>query len=635
MITYLVGEHYYTTSKFKNGLFTIDHSAFLTPEEVNNLERSGVYQAPAHLNANPSDQEIEVDFPVNFALYKLPAPSNKFVYLHSKYTGRANHTPDRFGNFFSHSIILKSGEPELPAISVVEEVGFKTKFPIDEDKDYHPALTERVISVDETALFSNFTYLSKFLTNGNIAVFAKVLDLIVDGSLATRGNNITINGAKERVQLLILAVNFFLPQHIANKISFATYVNNPKNYPFQLTGIVPECGIKVLDPKYYTLIDANKPLDYIAKHIYTKRLLHIINENSYQSYEQWAALNSALKHDFAVTEASIALNLPALYSDFVSNPQSRTVPELKTLIASKLPLTKLIELRGILSRDYPQLYIDFIIDEFNAKLSRTAMFTDKKTAFGNCYIEHFETNESFRIKYLPDFVRHFQGVASEGEKSELSLFALTFADGRDVELESWLDGLLADADPYFATFNESKIETVRKLHEKYNLDNRQSIPNIIKVKTFDEIRSAASHSHFLEKMPQHATFFGSLSKEQKIEILLRAFNNDMDLSKGKFKNISGHIALIREYMRDYQPEFWFAFLVNNPRYGQHSTFKNPSLNYLQKDFVARVFLTQPTDAQSFTNLFNKLSINDDYAIRWIEEEVKENADNFIDLCFVS
>ena len=114
MTNYIIGEHYYTTSKFKNGLFTLDQAKFLNADEVDALEKSGVYQTASGLNNNPTDEEINSDFPITFAFYKLPS-SGRFVYLRSQYTGRANHTPDRFGNFFSHSVILKESQPASPA----------------------------------------------------------------------------------------------------------------------------------------------------------------------------------------------------------------------------------------------------------------------------------------------------------------------------------------------------------------------------------------------------------------------------------------------------------------------------------------------------------------------------------------
>ena len=295
MNNYIVGEHYYTTSKFKNGLHTLDNSKFLSADEVDSLEKSGVYQTAYGLNNNPTDEEIETNFPVNIAFYKLPNQPNRFVYLHSKYTGRANHTPDRFGNFFSHSVILKDVQPDFPAIHFFNQFNFKKVFTLQEDEIFKPSLEEREIQVDIKLLSQTFFSFCNFFTKeNNLEIFANVIDIIVNGVLNTKGSGITICGEKERIMEIISAVNFCLPQHIANKLSFATYVNNPSRYPFQLTGIIPECGITNLDSRYYTLINVTSILNYQPKHDYTKFLVNVINENSDSSFEQWKSLNSCV-----------------------------------------------------------------------------------------------------------------------------------------------------------------------------------------------------------------------------------------------------------------------------------------------------------------------------------------------------
>ena len=61
---------------------------------------------------------------VESELFQMNQP-NRFVYLHSKYTGRANHTPDRFGHFFSHSVILKDVQRDFPALHFFNQFNLK------------------------------------------------------------------------------------------------------------------------------------------------------------------------------------------------------------------------------------------------------------------------------------------------------------------------------------------------------------------------------------------------------------------------------------------------------------------------------------------------------------------------------
>ena len=621
MIGNKIGEHYYTTSKFKNGLHTIDRTLFLTTEEVSTLEKFGTYQPPVLFDANSTDEGIRSDFPVNFAFYKLPAPSNRFVYLHSKYTGRANHTPDRFGNFFSHSIVLKEVEPTLPAILFFDQVKFKDSFPPEEDTSFVPGLTERVIELDDRALRPFFSELCEFLQHeNNISVFSKVYDLLVDGSLLTRGNNITISGDKDRIRKLILSFNFFLPQHLANKISFATYVNSPKGYPFQIIGVIPECRITSLDSRYYTLIDNIENLEYAARHMYTRHIVSIVRENSDRSFENWMNLNEDLKTEFIVNETNTRLNLPALFSNFIADPPNKTLQELKALFNADLPQKKIAELKSVCASANPRMYLEYILDDFRGRVTANSLMMDKKQAFGQLYRIHFNDNDTFRTVYLPYLVDEFKRVSSE-ERSEASLDVLSVANCTHVSPESWLDDLFSDADKYFTDISESNISIVNQLGEKYNLSEIHRIPNIIKTKTFDAVRKSASKSYFLKEIDSHASFINSLTSIQKTEILLIAFNNDEGFYEGIFKEIERHVSLIRKYLADYQPQFWLEFL-SNPALAKIPGFSK--VERVKKKFVVELFLNPENNYRLFINIFNRLDINDEYSVRWMAEEIESS-----------
>lgn len=626
MTTYTIGEHYYTASKFKNGLHTLDNSKFLTADEINSLEKLGVYQTASGLNNNPTEEEIEKDFPVNIAFYRLPTQPNRFVYLHSQYTGRANHTPDRFGNFFTHSIILKDSQASIPAYFLFNQFKFKKDFKIEEDEKFQPQLGEKEIQIDTDIIRAGgeaFNHFCSFLEmEGNLSLFSRVIDLITDGILTGKGNGITICAEKNRVREIILSVNFLLPQHIANKISFATYVNNPSRYAFQLTGIIPECEITSLDSRYYTLIDATKYFAYEAKHDYTKFLVQIIKEKSENSFEQWKNLNKSLLYEFAVTEPSTQLNSPILFFNFINNPLGKNIQDFKKLLSTNLPLEKEIELKRITAEKNPELYLDFVIEELKRKAGSNYLFREKKETFNTVYLEHLKGNKLFRQNCLPQIVDSFRGI-SDKNKSEASLFVLLIAECSDILDQKWLRETMQQADEYFSDEfmdMEAKLESVKKLNEKYTLQSFQEIiPNIMKVKSFDDIRKAAEKDDFVRNIRNYRDFLSKATDKEKLELLLLGFNHDAYFLKGNFKNFDNYIKVVKEYLPEQQPDFWYRFFDNNRNFNKDNNPKKHSLDYLKKKFVSLIFLNQNENHE----LYSKINLEDGYTIRWIEEDIRE------------
>lgn len=87
------------------------------------------------------------------------------------------------------------------------------------------------------------------------------------------------------------------------------------------------------------------------------------------------------------------------------------------------------------------------------------------------------------------------------------------------------------ADEYFAPEYmtiEDKLEPVRILNDKYkNLNTFQDIiPNIMKVKSFDDIRKAAEKDDFVRNIRNHKDFLSKATDKEKLELLILGFNHD-------------------------------------------------------------------------------------------------------------
>jgi hypothetical protein len=626
MITYNIGEHYYTASKFKNGFDTLDYSKFLSTDEVRLISQLALYKAADGLSNSPSQEEINEKFPVNIAFIRLPTVPNRFVYLHSNYTGKANHTPDRDGNYFSHSVILKDKDPLCPAVYLFDKFSFQTKLTIEQDELYQTKLNESTLDIDDDDLRVCNQYFLKYcnelIEDASIQLFAKLLDLIVDGKLAVRTNRITICGEHKKIQKVILALNFFLPQHLANKISFATYVNDPTGTPFQITGIIPECGITSLSDSSHSLIDATSKVQHEPKNDYTKFILEIIGLKSTIALDEWRKYNKSTLNEFFVSEPDIRLNSPIRFYNFIKDPLSKNILDFKELINSNLPLEKEQELKRITAEINQDLYLNFVIEELRKISGNSFTFIEKKHVFQQIYLEHLENNNSFRQNCLPQILDIFREI-SGSDKSEACLFILLTAKCTDVHPPSWLNEVFQLADEYFAPEYmtiEDKLEPVRTLNEKYNLKiYQESIPNIMKVKSFDDIRKAAEKDDFVRNIRNYKDFLNKASDKEKLELLLLGFNHDAYFFKTKFQNFDNYIKVVKDYLPAHQPEFWFRFFENNRNFNKESNPKKHSIDYLKKKFVSLIFINQIENH----DLFSKINLEDSYTIRWIEEEIRE------------
>jgi len=632
-MSYVIGEHYYTASKYKNGFYTLDNSAFLNSKEIEDLEKFGIYKAPPGLNSNPNDDEIKSLFPVNFSFYKLPAPSNKFVYLRSEYTGRTNHTPDRYGNYFSHSVILKDTSPTFPASFLFDQFSFKERFAIEEDEMFQPKLEEKEINIniDLMKIVSDFNHFCSFFgKEQNLSIFVKVLDLLTDGFLAKKEHTIIICANSDTLKDLILSINFFLPLAIANQISFATYLNNPKGYPFQIVGIIPECGIPSLDPNYDTLIDASLPFEYEAKNDYSKFLFEIIKDKSEGSFNQWQDLNNSIIYEFEITEASTRLNAPILFYDFVNAPTNKNIQDFKALLNANIPLEKESKLKQVTAEKNPQLLMEYIIEDLKRKIGLCCILKEKKDVFIKIYLEYFASSEHFRQNCLIQIADEFIDL-SGNEKSEATLFILRTANFSHVISSEWLRQKIQEADEYFSdeyfSFDsrdfEARIESIKILNEKFELKAfQESIPNIMKLKLFDDMRKSAQEDDFVRKIRKHHDFFAKATDKEKTELLLLAFNHDAYFFKGKFCNFDNYINIVKDYLPERQSEFWYRFFDNNSQsFNRGSNPNKHSLHYLKKKFVSLIFLNQNENHL----LFSKLKLDDEYTIRWIEEDIREHS----------
>lgn len=619
----LVGDHYYTASRHRNGFFAIDQSPFLQKEEIVQLDATCLYSPPSGLPGAPSDAEIASSFPVALCFYRLA--SGKYVYVHAAYIGRSNHSPDRYGNFFAHSVILKDQAPAFPAVLFFQQVKFKRSFSLEEDAKYTPHLAERELTIDKGSAQLQAVF-NRWLGQAQndptfLPVLSQVFDLVASGYFLIRGKKLTICDTKERVSDLILAVNFLLPQSMANQLTFATYVSNPLSHPFQLSGVIPECEVANLDPSQCLLINAAKSPVHQPKQDYTKRLLAILKDSSGQAFDRWLALNKDVD-EWSQGKAGLRLNAPAIFHDFLDGIRTRSLSDVDDMVRLELPASKLVEFRSAMLDHNPQLYLDYLSRELRTALVKAYTYKERCEAFLRLYTEHFAGHERFRREHLNSFAEIFR-EEMRGDKNAASVFILINCNCTDLLAQRWLVEKMHDADYWFdddAVKIDEKLAAIIPLRERYRLDDPQfaSIANIMRIKSLHEIHQAAEQGDLFKFVHKNRSLLQNLKDTQKVTAFVRALNSEN--RKGRFDlTFSKYLRIIQEFFPGRESEFWQIFFERNS-YHPKDDFSKHSLDYLKRKFVVSIFMSE---GHQF-GVIEKLSL-DVNSLRWIEEEIRETA----------
>lgn len=130
----------------------------ITPEEQRVVERHGIYEPPRDLPLEPSPEDISENFPKAFR--SLFLETNRLAVIRSVYVGQ-DYT-GRWGNYFSHGLVLNNIPNDLWPIDFYEWNGWKEKISQDEDSSETSFQLQPVnLQADKSAY--SFTELQEFL----------------------------------------------------------------------------------------------------------------------------------------------------------------------------------------------------------------------------------------------------------------------------------------------------------------------------------------------------------------------------------------------------------------------------------------------------------------------------------------
>jgi len=225
---------YYTSCKKGQlggaGFQFYSYSEGLSSEEQKEISILGNYLPPFNLPTQPTPEERESLFPVAFSYFKLK--SGKAGICQSKYIGQ--DYSGRYGNFFSHCLILEAGDFPFHPIQMFQHPVFRDHLTVQEEEATEkPALLPTFdISELKPVPVTEFELLGDFLSVGREGALKQIMDALICFPATNR--RVILADEPQHALLWLKAITLALPLQLAKEITFTTYAFDPTNTSFNL-----------------------------------------------------------------------------------------------------------------------------------------------------------------------------------------------------------------------------------------------------------------------------------------------------------------------------------------------------------------------------------------------------------------
>lgn len=219
-----------------NGFKTFSMSAGLTIQDKEELVRNaGSYSCPSHLTDRPAPEEL-AGYPVTFSSFRLR--SGKRAVVRTCYIGK-DYAGVRWGNFFSHALILPDGFWDFHPIQLWESGLFSRGLSEEERElgrtpDPLPPLT-----VTPGDLRDWTPELDRFFQEPARRPILRAMISPVRGYKKTN-RPVLFCDSQESLPLWIAAVSYAFPSRWSQQIAFSTYPSDPHSRLFALIGTIPQ-----------------------------------------------------------------------------------------------------------------------------------------------------------------------------------------------------------------------------------------------------------------------------------------------------------------------------------------------------------------------------------------------------------
>jgi hypothetical protein len=593
---YNISHLYYAVSVKKGG-----YDIFATSlKEVEEISLSYVtYTLPTNMPFQPSDKEIAELYPVNKAFFQLKK-SSKPVLLSSRYTGRCNHTPNRFGNFLSHVVAFEESLHNVKLPLLLEEYPFRTSLTIAEEKTFEMDSSKWTFEVSKQKILDEIKQSIDFLNEdkNRIIAFARILDEILEGRLDTEAQNIVIKASKRDVKTFIYSLYIILPSSWINTFSFATYLGSLRECPFQIVGIIPNSAVDIKSNSL--LFDLTIPSEeYQIKNYFTAFFYTAIT-NSY--------ITDILDFENDIRTINInrsELNYISKRKMFYHDIAHKTCDELMDLLAQEKDESErnkilLFVLRNnlILIDQYLQCYATHC-------LRSTYSFDDKIKILNGVF--QFTKNSDFSFY---EYYLFFKEQLKYEEQEKLSIeFLINYVGKVSITIDT-IEKELESADKWFANNNDDNKFDM--LNIKY-ADRIKDFLHLNRIRIKKEINKTIKDKKFISGLSQFETDLLNMDLQHRMSIFVDGLLSEAVI--GNFDiTFTGYLKLIEKYFDPYKYAFWKElFLHRDSKFEE----EKHSISWLKKQFV---IATLNIDEQYVREIVVSLSYDDR---KWLLEYYRE------------
>jgi hypothetical protein len=565
---YNISHLYYTVSA-KQGGHGIFATSLLNDENREISPSYTTYTPPSDAPYQPSDEEIIELFPVNKAFFQLKS-SHKQALLCTRYTGRCNHTPNRFGNFLSHIVAFDEPLLNVKLPLLLEEYPFRTSLTIEEEKTFKMDSPQWTFEVNEQKIRKKTEQAVHFLNedeNRKIA-FAHIIDEILGGRLDEEEQNIVIKASsKEDIKTFIYSLYTILPSCWINTFSFATYLGSLRNCPFQIVGIIPGSAVDIKDNSL--LFDLTKPSEnyYQIKNYFTAFFDAAITSSS---------ITDILEFETAIQTMNInrsVLNHISKRKMFYHEIVHKTCNELIEILKQENDTTEQYKLLQFVLHNNSNLIYQYLQWYATEYLHSAYSFDDKTKILNNVYKLIKNSDFPFYEYYL-----FFKKQLEYQEQQKLSIeFLINYVGQVDITVDT-IEKELESADNWFANHdNDSKFNM---LNMKYP-DKIKEFLHLNRIRVKKEINKTIKNKKFISSLPQFETDLLNMELQHRVSIFVDGLLSETVI--GKFDTaFTGYLKLIEKYFAADKYVFWKELF--NRRDSKLAKDKH-SISWLKKQFV--------------------------------------------------
>jgi hypothetical protein len=618
---YHISHQIYAATRKNGGFGVFYQSPTLSQLEDSNREiikKNSTYSAPV---AIPNGTDLSL-FPINFAYYIIEDNgTRKTALLFSRYTGATNHTPDRQGNFLSHTIVFEDYLEKICIAEILKQLPFQKSLTIEEETIFVPPIEEIEYDLHDSSscIQENVNFLISDPKYQNTLL--AIIDEIIDGWLNTKGHNITINSTtNDECINLIYALYSLIPAYLINKYSFTTYTYNPNKISYQICGIIPECKVMELDPEYFKMFDVEKYVeDYSPKWELTRFLKTWLLEHD---IEKIGCLGQ-LFADYNIEELDERVEMPFRIEDFKENISTKQIADLNGILqlfpsTLSIPKDKLIE---YVKNNNLDLYLSYQTQEMRKEVKMNHSITSCVNVIEK-YIKMLGSylNDEQLLLFYKEYEQAVSQLARPGQIAA-ELLTNNYQDVRAICLNN------KSLQDYLFNSVEINWNDIRNkeafLRENEGVLNNYKFPKIKLWKEKQTLENDIKRGSFFDNIESYEDTLSKYKEKDLVEIFSKSLEVKNEKGELSFAFLNKTIGLINSHFAD-PSIFWNNFFLSEIE-KVSKDYRIPYSNKWSYSLIKRFVIVHVaiSDNRSLSNYEGLFGDFDEYECRWILERLSE------------